>query len=189
MGPGDPAPAAKGATGSREVVPLRRVGAVLVGYPETETVELVTVRASAQPAAVSLVLWERVESDGSIMLRLSVPDALQRSLIGATLFLPARPGATWAAIASDGEWMQLSAVEIPRDDSRELRAFPTGDLGVFLLRRGDVGAAGSLPAPDPAAFGADVRVARAGWHIVWPSVLLAVMVLLSRRQHKRTAAR
>jgi hypothetical protein len=78
----------------------------------------------------------------------------------------------------------LSANETGKAFSGSLLAYSVQQLGFFYRSGSAATSAGlSYPRPVPMTFDTQTRITRAGWHFVWPAVLLAVVAFLSKRQH------
>ena len=169
---GDPVPGAGATVGRRQLVRLEKVGAILRGTPSAGQLAMVTLRTRHPAPESSLVLWERRREDGSSLIQLSVPPRLAGNIVGATLFFPVGDAIARVAQSRDGRWVDLE---------------PVAALGFFVRSRLDPSDARAYPRTDPNAFDRRTRLARAGWHLLWPAALLFALMALSKRQHRRGA--
>jgi hypothetical protein len=193
----DPVAAVKSSVGSRQLLDLTRSDNILIGKPRYGAIALITIEAPGYHNG-RILIREREDNNSATLLQLIAPSELQRTLKRATLFVWTGPKTVRLAHAFDRQWIEVSpqnvsvpGVETIGDKMRRLTAFQVERLGLFQL----VSAGPSIPVSfdgEPAAFGAfdiDVKIARAGWHLVWPALTLLLAGLLSRHLHRRAEHR
>jgi hypothetical protein len=189
--PGDSLSAAKNGNGSRQIISLRVIGKLLVGAPVSSALSSITIRAHDTPPALRLILWERLEDDGARLLRLSAPPGFENGFMGATLFFRGTAEAGSLLQVQAGEWVALSREEIAIGEEVQpakqdfLYAYPIQSLGLFLLRSESAAQSPITQPTDAGAFDIKIRLSRGFWHLYWPGILLAAVVILSRLHHRR----
>jgi hypothetical protein len=174
---------------SRQIVRMASTADGLVGRPGFGSIAMIAAYA---PGCVvdDIVIQEKAEGD-SALLQIVAPSCLRARLVRATLFL--RNGTCRVRVARSGGagWVEcrLQSISMPRyshSDQASLSApaVVIDDLGPIQLlgaRAEENASAGSqlLWTADPRT-----RIGRAAWHLLWPSVTLAIFSLLSWTVHK-----
>jgi hypothetical protein len=194
----DPVPATKSSVGFRQVVELRRSGDFALGTPQHSSVALVVIHARDFEGE-HVVLRERDNQDGATLLQFSAPSRLEKKLIRATLLVRTDSKPVRLAHGRQGRWIELFPQEFtiladdtPVPEARKVTAFSINDFGLFrIVRAGSPGLLASLQG-EPAGFDAfdvDIRISRAGWHFVWPALVLLVAALVSKCAHRTGSLR
>jgi hypothetical protein len=190
VAPGIPFPLPTDGNGRRQLVELRRVGTVLRGVPSAGALAMITLRTRVAVDAASVVLWERHTESGTALLHITAPSWLEKNLLGATLFFWSPPDTANVAQANAGRWIDLEPVIMPAGTratsgppSPTLTAYPVAELGFFALNPLVASGARLYPRPDATDFDPRTRIARAGWHLIWPAALLILSMLVSKRHH------
>jgi hypothetical protein len=187
----DPAPAVKTSVGSRQLVSLEASGGLLVGVPRLGSLAAVTLRAPGVRGG-RLIIREREIAAGDSLLELSASAAVTGGLARVTLYFKTEAEPVRLAHARGGKWIEYDPHEMTiahAAGQRKLTGFVLDGLGLFRLVRADHTPGGPARG-QPSTFGAfdaDVRFRRAGWHLLWPAIVLAGLLLLSKWLHSAAA--
>lgn len=174
---------------TRQIVPMERVGARLVGRPRSGSIAAITLNAPGCPAN-DIIIDEKATEGNSTFLQLVVPSCLREKFVQATLFL--RRGSPRVRLEkSGGGWVEgyvqtVALRSASRADhfTHSASAVVVDDLGLIQLL--DENANDTAPAGLRLSWTADLqtRTDRAVWHLLWPAVVLGMFVLLSWAVHK-----
>jgi len=178
---GDAVPAAQTAVGLLQLVPLGANNSLLTGHAHLGRIVYVVVLAPGVLRS-RLVIRERELEDGSILFQVSAPQSVEARLRRFTMYIKSPPGALLLRRTA-GSWVEEPLSPISRGG---LSSATISELGFLcLLRNREMGTSGY--AALPAKFGDfdnRIRLVHGAWNVLLPLLVLATMLVISRRLHK-----
>lgn len=180
----NPLPAARDSVGSTQLVQLIQSGAFLIGKPRgASVVSIIAVAPGIRTQR--LLLRERRLGFAHTLIQIVAPTSVERKLQRVTLFLRPEQGPLRVFQKDRGTWNEPGFQRFVTSDTAPQSAIGVvlNNLGLLCLLSGEPDAGSSaiaLPPPEFGDFDADVRGERLRWHLIWPSVALAIFFIASR---------